>query len=68
VKDGLSVEEAERLFEEFERHHYQGWDLRVFIREYIFLYVARFGTNRLPALQFRPPEVGAGSGIAEKVC
>ena len=70
VREGLSVEEAERVFEEFERNHYPGWDLRVFIREYIFLYVARFGTNRLPALQFRPPEVGAGhlSPVAGKVC
>lgn len=58
VKEGLSVEEAEQVFEEFERNHYPGWDLKVFIREYVFLYVARFGTNRLPALQFRPPEVG----------
>jgi radical SAM superfamily enzyme YgiQ (UPF0313 family) len=70
VREGLSVEEAERVFEEFERNHYAGWDLRVFIREYIFLYVARFGTNKLPALQFRPPEVGAGnlSPVAGKVC
>lgn len=60
VKDGLSVEEAEEVFEEFERNHYPGWDLKVFIREYVFLYVARFGTNRLPALQFRP-SVGAGA-------
>jgi radical SAM superfamily enzyme YgiQ (UPF0313 family) len=60
VKDGLSVEEAERVFEEFERNHYPGWDLRIFVREYIFLYVAKFGTNRLPVLQFRPPEVGVG--------
>jgi anaerobic magnesium-protoporphyrin IX monomethyl ester cyclase len=67
VKQGLSVEEAERVFEEFERNHPSNWDLRIFIREYIFLYVARFGLHRLPALQFRPPEVGAGS-IAEKVC
>jgi anaerobic magnesium-protoporphyrin IX monomethyl ester cyclase len=59
VKEGLGVEEAEQVFEEFERNHYPGWDLKIFIREYIFLYVARFGTNRLPALQFRPP-VGAG--------
>ena len=60
-----SVEEAERVFEEFERNHYPGWDLKIFIREYVFLYVARFGTNKLPALQFRPPEVGAGdlSGV-----
>jgi hypothetical protein len=67
VKEGLSVEEAERVFEEFERNHPSNWDLRIFIREYIFLYVARFGLHQLPALQFRPPEVGAGS-IAEKVC
>ncbi|MBI4400925.1 MAG: radical SAM protein [Nitrospirae bacterium] len=70
VREGLSVEEAERVFEEFERNHYSGWDLRVFIREYNFLYVARYGTNKLPMLQFRPPEVGAGemSTVASKVC
>ena len=54
VKEGLSVEEAEQVFEEFERNHHPGWDLRIFIREYIFLYIARFGTNRLPVLQFKP--------------
>ena len=65
VKEGLSVEDAERVFEEFERNHYPGWDLKIFIREYIFLYIAHFGTNKLPALQFRPPEVDAGdlSGV-----
>ena len=70
VNEGLSVEEAERVFEEFEQRHYPGWDLKIFIREYIFLYVARFGTNRLPALQFRPPELGDSrlSTVAEKVC
>ncbi|MGH7236798.1 MAG: B12-binding domain-containing radical SAM protein [Nitrospiraceae bacterium] len=70
VRDGLSVEEAERVFEEFERSHYQGWDLKIFIREYVFLYVAKFGTNRLPALQFRPTGAGTGvlSTVAEKVC
>ncbi|WP_447976571.1 B12-binding domain-containing radical SAM protein [Candidatus Nitrospira bockiana] len=68
VKDGLSVEEAEQVFEEFERHHYPGWDLRIFIREYIFLYVARFGTNRLPALQFKPRFDEPVGSIVEKVC
>jgi len=68
VKDGLSVEDAEKVFEEFERHHHPGWDLRVFIREYIFLYVTRFGTNRLPALQFKPRFDDPVSSIAEKVC
>ncbi|MDR4473817.1 MAG: hypothetical protein MRJ92_14625 [Nitrospira sp.] len=37
VKQGLSIEEVERVFEEFERNHNPGWDLRLFIREYIFL-------------------------------
>ena len=61
VKEGLSVEEAEQIFEEFERNHYRGWDLKIFIREYVFLYIAHFGTSKLPALQFRPPEVDAGN-------
>ena len=70
VREGLSVEEAERVFEEFERNHYQGWDLKIFIREYVFLYVAKFGTNRLPALQFKPTGAATGvlSTVAEKVC
>ena len=52
VRNGLGIEEAERALEEFERNHYRGWDFRIFIREYIFLYVAHFGKNKLPALQF----------------
>lgn len=52
VKDGMSIEEAERVFEQFERNHHPGWDLRLFIREYIFLYIARFGLQKLSDLQF----------------
>ena len=59
-KDGLGVEDAERVFEEFEQNHYSGWDLKIFIREYVFMYVAHFGTNKIPALQFRiSPEESA---------
>ena len=47
VKNGMSIEEAERVFEEFERNHNPGWDLRLYIREYIFLYIARFGLQKL---------------------
>src|SRR6266487_626820 len=73
VKEGLSVEEAEQVFEEFERNHYPGWDLKIFIREYVFLYVAKFGTNRLPALQFTAFRAGfsepsSQSSVEANVC
>jgi len=73
VKEGLSVEEAEQVFEEFERNHHPGWDLKIFIREYVFLYVAKLGTNRLPALQFtalRPgfSEPSSQSSVEANVC
>jgi len=53
VKEGLGIEDAERVLAEFEQSHYKGWDLRIYIREYVFLYVAHYGTNKLPLLQFR---------------
>jgi len=53
VKNGMSIEEAERVFQEFERNHNPGWDLRLYIREYIFLYIARFGMRKLPDLQYQ---------------
>ncbi len=56
VKNGMSIEEAERVFEEFELKHHPGWDLRLFIREYIFLYICQFGLQKLPDLQFRAGE------------
>jgi len=68
VKDGLSIEEAERVFEEFERSHPSNWDLRIFIREYIFLYIARFGLDKLPDLQFNAAKAGARPSLEAKVC
>ena len=73
VKEGLSVEEAEQVFEEFERNHHPGWDLKIFIREYVFLYVAKLGTNRLPALQFTAlrsgfSEPSSQSSVEANVC
>ncbi len=64
VKEGLGVEDAERVFEEFEQDHYEGWDLKIFIREYVFLYVSHFGTNKLPALQFKISSEDSQSALA----
>ena len=53
VKNGMSIEEAERVFEQFERNHNPGWELRLYIREYIFLYISRFGLGKLQDLQYQ---------------
>ena len=57
VKNGMSIEEAERVFEQFERNHYAGWDLRLYIREYIFLYICKFGLAKLPDLQYQAAKI-----------
>ncbi len=53
TKEGLGIESAGQVLEEFEQNHYRGWDLKIYIREYLFLYVAHFEKNKLPFLQFR---------------
>ncbi len=68
VKNGMNVEEAERVFEEFERNHHSGWDLRLFIREYVFLYIARFGLVKLPDLQYNAAKItGVAPTLAGKM-
>jgi hypothetical protein len=57
VKQGMSIEEAERVFEQFERNHNPGWDLRLYIREYIFLYISKFGLGKLQDLQYQKAKV-----------
>ncbi len=57
VKEGLSIEDAERVFQEFERNHNPGWDLRLYIREYIFLYICKFGLKKLPELQYQSAKI-----------
>ena len=64
VKNGLSIEDAERVFEEFEQDHYAGWDLKIFVREYVFLYVSHFGSNKLPNLQFQLGRQDSSSNLA----
>ncbi len=57
LKKGLNIQEALNVFEEFERNHDPKWDLRTCVREYIYLYVEHFGTNRLPQLKMRPGQL-----------
>ena len=56
LKEGLNIQEALNVFEEFERNHDPKWDLRTCVREYIFLYIDHFGNNNLPQLQMRPDQ------------
>ncbi len=56
VDEGLNIQEAMEVFEEFEQNHDAKWDLRTAVREYIFLYVDHFGINELPQLHMRPDQ------------
>ena len=68
VKNGMSIEEAERVFEQFERNHNPGWDLRLYTREYIFLYISMFGLGKLSDLQYRSVKtVGVTTTLAGKM-
>ena len=51
TKGGLSIQDAMNVFDEFERNHNTKWDLRTCVREYIFLYIDKFGSNHLPQLE-----------------
>ena len=53
LKEGLNIQEALDVFEEFERDHDPKWDLRTCVREYVYLYIEHFGSNNLPQLQMR---------------
>ena len=53
LKEGLNIQEALDVFEEFERNHDPKWDLRTCVREYVYLYIEHFGSNNLPQLQMR---------------
>jgi anaerobic magnesium-protoporphyrin IX monomethyl ester cyclase len=68
VKNGMSIQEAERVFEQFERHHHPGWDLRLYTREYIFLYISRFGLGKLSELQYQAVKtIGVTTTLAGKM-
>ncbi|MDE0847389.1 MAG: radical SAM protein [Nitrospinaceae bacterium] len=51
TKDGLTIQQALDVFDEFELKHNTKWDLRTSVREYVFLYIDKYGSNNLPQLE-----------------
>src|SRR5574341_177832 len=47
---GITCLEAMQLCEDFYRQDFEPWAVRVNAREHVFLYISRFGTNRLPQI------------------
>lgn len=47
---GLTCLDAMQLCEEFYQNDFEPWAVRVNAREHVFLYISRFGTNRLPQI------------------
>ena len=47
---GISCLDAMQLCEEFYQRDFEPWAVRVNAREHVFLYISKFGTNRLPQI------------------
>ena len=56
---GLTCLDAMQLCEEFYRNDFEPWAVRVNAREHVFLYISKFGTNRLPQIYAKRAEGGA---------
>jgi len=57
---GISCLDAMQLCEEFYRNDFQPWAVRVNSREHVFLYISKFGTNKLPQI-YAQQQVAVGS-------
>ena len=61
---GVTCLEAMQLCEEFYRNDFAPWAVRVNAREHVFLYISKFGTNKLPQIYAKTAHAGAGvSGL-----
>jgi radical SAM superfamily enzyme YgiQ (UPF0313 family) len=61
---GVTCLEAMQLCEEFYQNDFAPWAVRVNAREHVFLYISKFGTNRLPQIYAKAAKVGASvSGL-----
>jgi hypothetical protein len=59
----MSCLDAMQLCEEFYRNDFQPWAVRVNAREHVFLYISKYGTNRLPQIYAQRKE-GVGDGVS----
>ncbi len=55
---GISCLDAMQLCEEFYQNDFQPWAVRVNAREHVFLYISKFGTNKLPQIYAQRQTVG----------
>ncbi|MBD0306066.1 MAG: B12-binding domain-containing radical SAM protein [Nitrospiraceae bacterium] len=56
---GVTCLEAMQLCEEFYQNDFEPWAVRVNAREHVFLYISKYGTNRLPQIYASPSEKNA---------
>jgi len=62
---GLTCLDAMQLCEEFYKNDFHPWAVRVNAREHVFLYISKFGTNRLPQIYAQQPaSVGATDSVS----
>ena len=55
---GVTCLEAMQLCEEFYQNDFAPWAVRVNAREHVFLYISKFGTNRLPQIYAKAAATG----------
>ena len=61
----LSCLDAMQLCEEFYKHDFHPWAVRVNSREHVFLYISKFGTNQLPQIYAQQAQpVGSPEGVS----
>lgn len=61
---GISCLDAMQLCEEFYKNDFQPWAVRVNAREHVFLYISKFGTNKLPQIYAQRQTVGASDSVS----
>jgi hypothetical protein len=60
---GISCLDAMQLCEEFYKNDFHPWAVRVNAREHVFLYISKYGTNKLPQI-YAATKVGASDSVS----